>query len=181
MVKKYILIITIFCFSLQSSYADGVGVGASAIYNFQTESFGAGFRLNFMPSNMFRIIPQAAYYPSFNKIHEYYAGVGLELNLFKVQKYNFYLLGHGAFNGWLNHETSEMKDAEYGNWALEAGVGIVKNKGCFRPFAEFRYNGNWKETNARVGIMFVFGCKKGRFSGRKKGRKRSAVSCPAYN
>jgi hypothetical protein len=177
---KRIFYIWIFLFLSISFNAksEGIGIGISTMYNFQTESFGAGFRFNFKPSNLFRVIPQAAYYPSFNKIHEYYAGLGLEINLFKIKKYNFYMLGQAGYNGWLNANESLMTGAKASNFVIEGGAGIVKNKGCVRPFLEYRYNGNWKETNLKLGLLFVFGCKKNAF-GRSRG-KRKAVSCPAY-
>jgi hypothetical protein len=179
--KRIIYIWLIFSIFLTSHVkADGVGLGLSAVYNLQTESFGAEFRLNLKPSSMFRVIPQVAYYPSFNKIHEYYAGLGFELNVFKIKKYNFYFLAHGGYNGWLNYETSLMKEAKYSNWVLEGGAGLVKNTGCVRPFLEYRYNGRWRETNLRLGLLFVFGCKKKGY-GNNKRRKRSAMTCPAYN
>lgn len=180
--KKFFLVLIIFLNYTSQLKADGIGIGASGMYNLQTESFGAGFRINIKPSNMFRIVPQVNYYPSFNKIHEYYVGLSIELNIFKIQNYDFYLLAHGAYNGWLNAESSLMKEAKYGNIAIEAGGGIVRNKGCLRPFTEYRYNGNWKETNFRIGIMFVFGCnKKGYRGSANKRKKRSAITCPAYN
>ncbi len=177
--KKYIVILTIFLISSAQLKADGVGLGVSAIYNLQTESFGAGLRVNLKPSNLFRIVPQVAYYPSFNKIHEFYAGLGLEINVFKVKKYNFYLLGNVAYNGWLNHEASQMKKAKYGNIALEGGGGIAKNTGCWRPFIEYRYNGWWMETNLRLGIMYVFGCNDKGFGAVNKQRNKVGY-CPAY-
>lgn len=180
--KKYFLIIFLLFSVTPLLKADGVGVGLSAIYNLQTESFGAGFRLNFKPMNTVRIIPQIAYYPSFNKINEYYAGLGLEIDLFRIKKYSFYILGHGAYNSWLNAESSLMKGAEADNWAAEVGGGIVKNSGCWRPFSEFRYNWKWKESNFRIGIMYVFGCNSRSFGNGNSGkRKRSTMTCPAYN
>lgn len=177
--RKSIIILSFIFISISAIKAEGFGIGASAIYNLQTESFGAGLRLNFKPNNLFRIIPQASYYPSFNKIHEYYVGLGLELNLFKIKNYNFYLLAYVAYNGWLNYETSNMKDAKYSNWAMEGGGGIVRNTGCWRPFVEYRYNGWFRETNFRLGVMYVMGCNKKGFSNNK--RKRSVMTCPAYD
>jgi hypothetical protein len=162
------------------SYADGIGIGLSAIYNPQTESFGADFRINFKPSKRLRIVPQVAYYPAFNKITEYYLGASVELRLIPIKTYHIYGLIHGAFNGWINYSEVLMKDAQYNNWNFEAGAGIVRSKGCWRPFLEYRYNVKWYETNLRLGILYVFGCnKKGFPSGGN--RKRSAMSCPAYD
>jgi len=159
--------------------AGGVGFGASVIYNFQTESFGSGLRVNFKPFKRFRIVPQAAYYPSFNKIHEYYAGLSFELDVYRIKKYSFYLLAHGAYNGWINSENSKLEKAKYSNAAIEGGIGLVRNKGCWRPFLEWRYNAWWKEGNLRLGIMYVFGCND-KYSDLNS-RRRRTVSCPAYN
>ncbi len=177
--KKYIIIILILIISIGKLKAGGEGFGASVIYNFQTESFGSGLRINFKPYKVFRIVPQVAYYPSFNKVHEYYVGLGLELNVVKIKQYSFYLLAHGAYNGWVNNTESKMKDAKYSNVALEGGFGVVRNKGCWRPFLEYRYNAWWKEGNLRLGIMYVFGCND-KYANLNKQRRRS-VSCPAYN
>ena len=177
--RKYILIALIALIPLSELKAGGVGFGASVIYNFQTESWGSGLRVNFKPYKKFRVVPQLAYYPSFNKIHEYYIGLSLELNVVKIKKYTFYLLAHGAFNGWINNDRSTIKDAKYNNLDLEAGLGVVRNKGCWRPFLEYRYNAWWKEANLRLGIMYVFGCND-KYSSLNRQRRR-AVSCPAYN
>ncbi len=160
--------------------AGGIGIGVSGIYNFQTESFGAGLRMNIQPSNMFRIVPQVAYYPSFNKIHELYAGLGLELNLFKIKRFSFYLLGHGGYNSWLNWEESNMEDVKQHNWALEGGGGLAYNKGTIRPFIEYRYNVAWKETNLHIGLLFVPGSGKNNRYKRNNRRRYRPVSCPAY-
>ena len=55
-----------------------IGAGAEAIYNPQTESFGAGARVSFFPRRILSIVPEFAYYFPFNKINEYYLGVALE-------------------------------------------------------------------------------------------------------
>jgi len=179
MVKTHIILALIFFSSLYRVNAQGVGIGASVIYNFQTESFGSDIRVNLKPHKGFRIVPQLAYYPSFNKIHEYYAGLGLELNIFKIKRYSFYLLAHGAYNNWINVERSVMKDVEASNWALEGGIGLVKNTGCWRPFVECRYNVRWQESNLRIGIMYVIACND-KYASLNRQRRR-AVSCPAYN
>ncbi len=179
--RKIILVYFFIALTSQMSFSEGVGIGASGIYNFQTESFGVGLRLNIKPSNAFRVVPQVSYYPSFNKIHDLYLGVGIEVNLFKIKRFNFYALGYGGYNSWLNWEEYNMKGAKKANWAGEFGGGIVTNKGCLRPFIEYKYNLKWRETNLHLGVLFVFGC--GRNSAYKNVRKmrRRAVSCPAYN
>ena len=47
--------------------SQNVGVGADVMYNFQTESFGAGARVNFFPNNNLSFVPQISYYPGFIK------------------------------------------------------------------------------------------------------------------
>ena len=73
-----------------------------------------------------------------------------------------------------------MEGAQEHNWVGEVGLGIVRSKGCWRPFTEFRYNAKWKEANFRIGIMYVFACNKKGFAAIDK-RRRRPVSCPAYN
>lgn len=139
------------------------------MYNFQTESFGAGIRANIFPNNRLSIVPQASYYFAFNKVEEYYLGLGLELKVLMRERVNVYLLGHGGYNNWLSYEKSSMEGAEPNNWNGEAGIGISNNK-CLRPFLEYRYNLKFKETHLRLGLLYVFGC-----SGRSK-----ADRCAAY-
>ena len=182
--KKYLLFLLVITFMLshaqKRSGGGGIGFGVSSIYNFQTERFGFGARLNLKPANGFRVVPQFAYYPGFNKINEYYLGLAFEINLFKIKKYDFYTLLHGGYNHWSNSALSKMEGASPNNWVGEIGLGIVRNKGCWRPFTEFRYNAKWLETNFRIGLMYVFKCNDKGYGDINK-RRRRAVSCPAYN
>ena len=158
--------------------SQNVGVGADVMYNFQTESFGAGARVNFFPNNNLSFVPQFSYYPGFNKIHEYYLGLGLEYKILRGQKFNLYLIGHGAYNSWLNYSSSAMEGAKETNWNLEGGAGITTNK-CLRPFLEYRYNLKFQETHLRLGLLYIFGCKGG--GGYKGGGGKNHGLCPAYN
>ncbi len=178
--KKNILVLLI-CLITATTYSQNFGIGASAIYNFQTESFGAGIRAEF-PVNRFSIVPQVAFYPGFNKINEYYAGVGIHCNLFSTKKFTFYALLGGAYNGWINYKDSPINDAKYSNWDLEGGLGIKTNR-CLHPFLEYRYNLHWKETNLQLGLMYFFHCKNsGSSSGGKQHRNVYEIHyCPAYN
>lgn len=160
-------------------YSQKIGVGVSAIYNFQTEGFAPGLRAE-IPFGRFSIVPQVSYYASFNKVNEYYAGLSLHLNLFNIKSWTFYGLGHGSYNGWMNYGVSPMKDVGYSNWNAELGGGITTTK-CLRPFIESRYNFKWKETNLRIGVMYFFGCNsknKNAGGGRKQ---KKAMTCPAYD
>ena len=178
--KKYLFLIIITFYLTILSHGQGMGVGVSGIYNFQTKSIGFGARFNLKPSNGFRLIPQFAYYPGFNNINEYYAGLGFEINVYKIKKFNFYGLLHFGYNHWINSSLSKMEKAGPDNWVGELGIGVVTRKGCWRPFTEFRYNIRWYETNFRIGIMYVFKCKDKGYGAVNKRRSRP-ISCPAYN
>lgn len=168
-----ISIIALFFLFSYNLYSQKFGMGLSAIYNFQTEGFGASLRAE-IPRGQFSIVPQVAYYPSFNEITEFYAGISLHLNVISYGNLTLYGIANGSYNGWINYESFEMKKAKFSNWAAEAGVGIKKGK-CLRPFMELRYNVKWKEANLRIGLMYFFNCnKKGHY-------RKKAVSCPAYN
>ena len=165
----------IFIFIVLSGRSQNVGIGADVMYNFQTESFGAGARVNIFPNNKLSFVPQISYYPGFNKIHEYYFGLGAEYKFIRKNKFNIYAIGHGAYDSWLNYESSKMNGAKKNNWDFEGGVGISNNK-CLRPFLEYRYNVRFRETHLRLGLLYIFGCK----GGGSKGWKSSKL-CPAYN
>jgi hypothetical protein len=167
----YIALITI----SSNLYSQNFGIGACAIYNFQTESFGAGLRAE-IPVKKLIVVPQISYYPGFNQIQEYYAGVSLHFNIVSYGNLTFYTLINGAYNGWINYESSSLSTAKYSNWAAEGGIGIKKGK-CWKPFMELRYNVKWKEANLRIGLMYFFNCDSK--NGRSK-KKKKAVSCPAY-
>jgi hypothetical protein len=175
-------ILFLFLFALITSIkgkAQNIGIGADLMYNFQTESVGAGARVNFFPNNTISFVPQFSYYPGFNKIHEYYLGLGLECKVIRSKKFNYYLMGHGAFNSWLNYSSSSMEGAKQSNWNLEGGVGITTNR-CLRPFLEYRYNLKFQETHLRFGLLYIFGCKGGGGNKWGGGGKNHGL-CPAYN
>lgn len=145
-------------FSISNSIqAQNIGVGADIMYNFQTESFGAGARASIFPNNRLSIVPQVSYYFAFNKVEEYYVGLALEYKVIMRDRINVYALAHGAYNNWISYERSPMKGAQPNNWNGEAGIGISNNK-CLRPFLEYRYNFNFKETHLRLGLLYIFGC-----------------------
>ncbi|TAL58743.1 MAG: hypothetical protein EPN85_10860 [Bacteroidetes bacterium] len=155
--------------------AQNFGIGADIMYNFQTESFGAGVRGNFFPNRTLSIVPQFSYYPGFNKVHEYYLGLGLEYKFLRLNKFDFYAIGHGAYNSWINYASSAMDGARQTNWNLEGGLGVTTKK-CLRPFLEYRYNLKFQETHLRLGLLYLFGCKGG-----GGGNKKGGGLCPAYN
>ena len=161
-------------FIFLSSFAAGaqnVGIGADVMYNFQTESIGVGARVSIFPNNRLSFVPQFSYYPGFNKIHEFYLGMGLEYKFLLRDKYHLYAIAHGAYNNWLNYSVSAMDGAKQTNWNLEGGIGISTNK-CLRPFLEYRYNLKFRETHLRLGLLYILGCK-------GNGGKSHGL-CPAY-
>jgi hypothetical protein len=151
--------------------AQNIGVGVDAMYNFQTESVGAGVRVNIFPNNRISFVPQAAYYFPFNKINEYYVGLAIECKVIRRERFNFYVLAQGAYNAWLNASESKMKGAQVSNWNAEGGIGISNNK-CLRPFLEYRYNTRFRETHLRLGILYIFGCRP---------RSNRNERCASYN
>jgi hypothetical protein len=154
------------------SNSQNIGIGADAMYNFQTESFGAGARVNFFPNNRLSFVPQFSYYFAFNKINEYFIGLGLEYKFIRRDRINFYAILHGGYNDWINYEASPLKGAQPNNWDLEGGIGVSTNT-CLRPFLEYRYNVKFLETHLRLGILYIFGCRKG--GGHNRDRR-----CDAY-
>jgi hypothetical protein len=133
MAKKFCYVfLFLLCISLPCR-SQKIGIGADAIYNFQTESYAAGLRVNFFPKSIVSFVPEFSYYFPFNKITEYYAGLAIECKIIGTDKYNLYAIAHGAYNSWLNYESSGFKGAQRSNWNLEGGAGISTSK-CLRPF-----------------------------------------------
>jgi hypothetical protein len=174
----------LFCFLLFilciAAKSQNIGIGGDIMYNFQTESFGAGARVSVFPNNRLSFVPQFSYYFAFNKVNEYYLGLGLEYKIIR-RKWNIYAIAHGAYNRWINSEESPMINSDPNNWNVEGGLGISNNR-CLRPFLEYRYNVKFRETHLRLGILYIFGCKGGSSQGIRSGnRNNNHNRCPAYN
>jgi hypothetical protein len=142
------------------------GVGGAIIYNFQTNSIGLDLRTDLPLKNIdflegISLVPQLAYFPSFNKVHEFYIGSSVHLGVYTINKWKFYALGNLSYNGWINYENSKKKNAKFSNLGLEGGLGITTKK-CLRPFMEFRYNVKWKEANLRLGFIYTIKCERRR-------------------
>jgi hypothetical protein len=79
-----------------------------------------------------------------------------------------------------------MIDAQKNNWNAEGGLGITNSK-CLRPFLEYRYSAKFKETQLRLGFLYILGCKPKKGSGRNtqgvRNSKRAErmVRCAAYD
>lgn len=151
--------------------AQNIGVGASGIYNFQTESFGAGLRVNIFPNKRLSFVPQFSLFSPFSKIKEFTAGLGIEYKVIQKTKFNIYGLLHGGYNSWANYEGTAVVDAKQSNLNLEGGVGVSMNT-CLRPFIELRYNVKFQESHLDLGFIYIFGCRNnGHFS---------VTDCPKY-
>lgn len=146
-----------------------IGYGASLIYNFHATSFGADVRVKIPLLKNLSVVPQLSYFPAFNDYHEFYAGAALHYELFRLGTYNFYLLGAGYYNDWINAEEYAPGQKKQHNFAYEAGGGLVRRYGCIRPFIEDGYDFKWKENSLRIGIYIY----PGECGGKEK--------CPAYD
>lgn len=158
--------------------SQNIGAGVSAMYNFQSESFGAGARVNFFPDRTISYVPQFSYY-FIGPVSEFHVGLGIELKVKRGNTLNYYVMAHGGYNQWMNAGSSGMEGAQTVNWNLEGGAGITTNK-CLRPFLEYRYNIKFQETHLRLGILYIFGCGGSGNGYRDERRVRRAVVCPAY-
>jgi hypothetical protein len=161
--KKILISVLIYSMSM-NVFSQKIGAGGSAIYNFQTNSFGIDLRTEIPLKKPvfldgFSIVPQIAYYPWFNKITEFYVGSSVHLGVYTINKWAFYTLVNISYNGWINYKSSEMKDAKFSNLGVEGGIGVTTKK-CLRPFIEFRYNIKWKEANLRLGLQYTIKCEK---------------------
>lgn len=157
--------------------SQNIGIGADVMYNFQTESFGAGARVSIFPNNRLSIVPQVAYYfPfSFNKVNELNIGLALEYKFIYRERFHIYAIAHGAYNRWMNYAESPMPTAKPTNLNLEGGLGISTN-GRLRPFLEYRYNIRFLETHLRLGVLYILGSNRGGSGSGGHDRR-----CDAYN
>ena len=167
--------VLIICFQLSSlaqrKTKPAIGYGGSVIYNFQAEGLGAELRMR-IPislSNLYAV-PEFSYFPSFNRYHELYAGGALQYDIFRIKSYNFYAHAGGYYNYWINADNYAPEGKKTHNFAPEAGAGLVRNRGCWRPFIENRYDFTWKEDNIRLGIYYFPG---------QCGKSRKKEKCPS--
>ena len=176
--KKAILILVFSSLSLIGN-AQNIGVGASALYNIQSESFGVGARVNIFPDYTLSYVPQFSYY-FIGPVSEWTLGLSLEYKLIKGNTFIFYLLAHGGYNNWSNAGSSALEGASATNWNIEGGGGITTNK-CLRPFLEYRYNIKFRETHLQLGLLYIFGCDNGGNGYRNTNRIKKMIVCPAYD
>lgn len=139
-------------------------VGGAAIYNFQTHSLGLDARAEFPIHRIdllegISVVPQLTYYPWFNRVHEFYLGASVHLNMYAIEQWTFYTLLNVSYNGFINYENNEEREGNFSNLGLDPGVGVSRKVlKCMHPFFEFRYNVRWNELNARLGLMYDLNC-----------------------
>ncbi|MGP8215830.1 MAG: hypothetical protein ACLQQ4_09730 [Bacteroidia bacterium] len=170
---KSFLLISFLLFIPFLGKTQNVGIGADAMYNLETEGFGAGLRATFLLNPQFSLSPEFSYYPGFDKVNEYYLGAAIEDKFFRIKNYSFYALGYASYDNWLNYEVSPMKKAQENNWDLEGGFGVTTNK-CLRPFLEYRYNVRFEEAHFRIGLLYIIGC------GSEPKMKKESDNCPRF-
>ena len=180
--KRFYLIVLLVAIPFLG-FNQNIGIGGSAIYNVQSETFGVGARVNFYPNSTLSFVPQYSY-ALFSlgliPIKEWTAGLALELKVHQLKTFTFYLLGHGGFNYWSNSDASTLNNAENANWNAEAGIGN-KTKKALRPFLEYRYNVKFQETHLQLVLLYIFGYSEDNGGYRKKSKMKKKVFCPAYN
>lgn len=161
-------------------FSQKIGLGASGLYNVQTESMGLGARINVFPNSRISLVPQFSHYSVLmGTISEWTLGLSVEAKTIRINTFDLYLMAHSGYNNWSNANSSPLEGATTTNWNLEGGAGITTNW-CLRPFLEYRYNLKFQETHLQLGLLYVFGCN-GNQGGMNTKRINRKVACPAYN
>lgn len=160
--KAYLLLPLLSLLFLTDIKAQKIPAGGSLIYNLQTRGFGVGARAEFQIKQVdllegIYLVPQVAYFPGFNTIHEFYAGSSLHLGVYATKMFRVYALTNLSYNGWINYDESAASNAKFSNLQFDLGAGISGTK-CWRPFFEYRYNLKWKEASLHLGLLYVFNC-----------------------
>ncbi len=147
--------------SFLSINAQEYSLGGSAIYNFKTKGFGIGLRGEFPVERVewlegLSIVPQLSFFPSFNRVTDFYVGSSIHLGVYKHRKWIFYALINASYRAWNIRDDSDSGE-EYSNVAVEGGIGVTRHT-CFRPFLEFRLNAIGIEPNLRLGLLYTIHC-----------------------
>jgi len=133
------------------------GMGPEVIYNYTAADWGFGLRSHLVMGRNITISPQFAWFPRLTSYNEIYLGAGIHWNTTPDHRWGLYGLAYLGWNRWFNYNEYVSEKAKPHNLAIEPGIGVVRNKGCVRPFAEARYNWKWKEGSARIGVLLFFG------------------------
>ena len=178
MIKKHFLLLFVigfFQFNTQGQVIKEWGIGPELVLNIPLVEPAIGARAHLHLSNQFFLSPSVFYFPGFNNINELYAGLGVNFKILQSQKWSPYFNASGFYNRFINYAASPLPDAQPNNFVFEAGIGAVKNYGCWRPFVEYRVNTKWWESNLTAGVLVYFNACKG--GGKGKGGRND---CPAF-
>lgn len=182
--KRILIIILAFAFSLTLNAQRIVGAGAGTLYNFQANGIGVEARLVTNLYSSLYLSPRISYFPKFNHINELYAGADLSWIFPKIKKkYSPYIFTGAYYNNWINSSTFSSKEATKNNIGIEPGLGLLFNYHCINPYLESRYDLKWKEFYLGVGVIFKFGdCfgKNGFFIMKTSKGRKNANKCPNF-
>lgn len=161
--------------SLQSQMIKEWGLGPQVVWNVPLAEPGIGARAHLHLSKRWFVSPSVTYFPGFNNIQELNAGAGINFKIWPSIKWTPYLNASAFYNRYINYASSPLADAQPNNFLFDFGGGLVKNHGCWRPFAEYRVNSKWWESNFTLGILYYFkGCGSG------GGGRGGHGDCPAF-
>lgn len=166
----FLIIFFVSAFAQRRKVKQPWGYGAGVIYNFQAEGFGAEVRVRIPVIGNLYAVPEISYFPSFNRYHDLFAGGALQYDLFALRSYTFYPLVGAYYHNWLNADDYAPEQRKQHNLSPQAGAGLVRNRGCWRPFIEDRYDFKWKENHLHLGIYYYPG---------QCGNSRKKEKCPA--
>lgn len=130
-----------------------IGYGPELIYNLPLNELGIGARAHIPLDNHWIASPQLNYFLPIGQIHELNLNLHIMYIVSPWNRYSPYLTAGPYFNYWINHKESADPRAKALSFAAEIGGGVLKNSGCMRPFAEWRYNAKWSESNLRIGFV----------------------------
>lgn len=156
-INRFILLVLVCSGRYAPVTAGDIGYGGSVIYNFQAEGFGADLRVKIPVYTRLYVVPEVSYFPAFDPYHEYFAGLAFHYELLKLGNYYLYPVAGAYYNHWINADDFAPGQKKQQNFSPQAGAGLVRARGCIRPFIENRYDFNWKEDNLRIGILFYPG------------------------
>lgn len=155
---KTALIILLICSTFKSysvlPFRKSLGLGPELIYNLPLNEWGIGARVHFNFDRRWFLSPQLNYFIPLGDIHEVNLNFHISYILNPYSKYGIYLTAGPYFNYWINHAQSSSDRAKPFSLAAEVGGGVVKNSGCIRPFAEWRFYAKWIESNVRIGFIY---------------------------
>ena len=147
------LLITFKSYSIPP-FNKNLGLGPELIYNLPLNELGIGARAHYNINYHWILSPQLNYFLPIGQIHELNLNLHASYVFNPWDRYGIYLTAGPYFNYWINHEDSGYEKAKAFSLSAEAGIGVLKNFGCLRPFAEWRYNAKWNESNIRAGFIY---------------------------